>query len=107
MKYIFLLLMFFSCFSNAESFFSGEPDEAEIKGAFVRAMTPGIEKKGAFLQLQKFKKIDCVKESPKIFRCNIFYKATVGMQMMPAFSQDIETTESGRFTKLNGQWTAL
>lgn len=107
MKYIFIILVFLSPLSNAESFFSGEPDEAEIKGAFVSFMTPVMEKKGAFLQLHKFKKIDCVKESPKIFRCNFFYKGIVALYAMPALSQDVEATESGRFTKLNGKWTAL
>lgn len=102
-----MIFVFLSPLSNAESFFSGEPDEAEIMGAFVSVMTPAMEQRGAFLKLQKFKKIDCVKESPKIFRCNFFYKGTVALYAMPSLSQNVEATESGRFTKLNGKWTAL
>lgn len=109
MKYIiFSLLIALTPFANAESFFSGEPDESDLRGAFIRGGNKLAQEKGVTVQYNNFRKIDCVKDSPKIFRCTFHYKATFFSNMLPGVPLNaVEDTPTGRFTKINGQWTGL
>jgi hypothetical protein len=111
MKYIiFSLFNALTSLANAESFFSEEPNEREMKELVIIGMHKTVDEvRQAWpvtAQLQDFSKIDCVKESPKIFRCTYHYKANIVAEGF-GIVNTTEDTPTGRFTKINGQWAMI
>lgn len=108
MRILILAFLLFSSLANAEGFFSGEPDESDLRGAVHRAAIKHLANQPVTLHMGKFQKIDCTKQSPKIYRCTYLVQFNITSNFAAGIGSDNQTvTDSNTFTKLNGQWTTL
>ncbi|MBT8586023.1 hypothetical protein G6655_05830 [Polynucleobacter paneuropaeus] len=91
----------------AESFFSGEPDEADLRGAFIRFANQLSAQTRVKWRLDNFQKIDCSKYSPKVYRCTTHFEYRVYWLDVNNPLDIKKGTGADLYTKINGLWTLL